>query len=105
MIARPNTMPRNSSELAAVGSSAAIGPLAEVIATTQLELEGTFTLHSKTAAKNGGDYDFDFVCVVEGDRFPRFVEHRFNYKGNGAVEKTNSAPDRTVQVWNPSVQV
>ncbi len=79
--------------------------LAEVIATAQLELEGTFTLHSKTAAKNGGDYDFDFVCVVEGDRFPRFVEHRFNYKGNGAVEKTKAKKARSPW-WNlPQVAV
>src|SRR6185437_16632849 len=40
----------------------------------QIKLEGTFTLHSETAAKNGGDFDFDLVAVVEGDRFPRFVE-------------------------------
>ena len=32
----------------------------------QLRLEGTFTLHSETAKKNGGDYDFDWICVVEG---------------------------------------
>jgi len=25
--------------------------------------------HSETAAKNGGDFDFDLVAVVEGDRF------------------------------------
>lgn len=41
-------------------------------------MEGTFTLHSETAKKNGGDYDFDWVCVVEGDRFPRFVASRFD---------------------------
>ena len=46
----------------------------------QLALEGTFTLHSETAKKNGGDYDFDWICVVEGDRFPTFVEDRFAYK-------------------------
>jgi len=70
-----------------------------------LELEGTFTMHSKTASKNGGDYDFDFVCVVEGDRFPRFVEHRFNYKGNGAVEKTKAKKARSPW-WNlPQVAV
>lgn len=84
---------------------AGIDALADVIATAQLELEGTFTLHSKTAAKNGGDYDFDFVCVVEGDRFPRFVEHRFNYQGNGAVEKTKAKKARSPW-WNlPQVAV
>ena len=79
--------------------------LAARIASEQLELEGTFVLHSKTAAKNGGDYDFDFVCVVEGDRFPRFVEHRIQYKGKGAVEKTKAKKARSPW-WNlPQVAV
>src|SRR6185437_1274455 len=39
----------------------------------QLRLEGTYVLHSETAKKNGGDFDFDWICVVEEDRFPRFV--------------------------------
>ena len=75
------------------------------VTSEQLELEGTFLLHSRTAAKNGGDYDFDFVCVVEGDRFPRFVEHRFQYKGNGSVEKTKAKKARSPW-WNlPQVAV
>ncbi|MCZ2075738.1 MAG: hypothetical protein LC130_12160 [Bryobacterales bacterium] len=79
--------------------------LAERIAAGQIELEGTFILHSKTAAKNGGDYDFDFVCVVEGDRFQRFVEHRFKHKGNGAIEKTKARKARSPW-WNlPQVAV
>jgi len=79
--------------------------LAARVASEQLELEGTFVLHSRTAAKNGGDYDFDLVCVVEGDRFPRFVEHRFQYKGNGSVEKTKAKKARSPW-WNlPQVAV
>ncbi len=78
--------------------------LSNQIASEQIELDGTFTLHSKTAAKNGGDYDFDFVCAVEGDRFPRFVEHRFNLKGIGAIEKTKAKKARSPW-WNlPQVQ-
>jgi hypothetical protein len=46
----------------------------------QIKLQGTLTLHSETAAKNGGDFDFDLVAVVEGDRFPRFVESRFAHQ-------------------------
>lgn len=46
----------------------------------QIKLGGTLTLHSETAAKNGGDFDFDLVAVVEGDRFPRFVENRFAHQ-------------------------
>jgi len=79
--------------------------LAAKATSEQLELEGTFLLHSRTAAKNGGDYDFDFVCVVEGDRFPRFVEHRFQYKGSGSVEKTKAKKARSPW-WNlPQVAV
>jgi hypothetical protein len=56
----------------------------------QLRLEGTYVLHSETAKKNGGDYDFDWVCVVEEDRFPRFVKDRFS-RGLGAQQGKNKA--------------
>lgn len=52
----------------------------EEIVMKQLRLEGTLALHSETAKRNGGDYDFDTICVVESDRFPRFVEDRFKYQ-------------------------
>ena len=52
--------------------------LAEQIASQQLLLEGTYILHSETAKKNGGDFDFDWVCILEEDRFPRFVRKRFS---------------------------
>jgi hypothetical protein len=51
--------------------------LAEQIALEQLCLEGTYILHSETAKKNGGDFDFDWICVLEENRFPRFVGKRF----------------------------
>lgn len=54
----------------------------------QIKLEGTFVLHSETAAKNGGDFDFDLVAVVEGDRFPRFVESRFAHQDRHEKGKT-----------------
>jgi hypothetical protein len=56
----------------------------------QLRLEGTYVLHSETAKKNGGDFDFDWVCVVEGDRFPRFVKDRFS-RGLGQQQGKNKA--------------
>jgi hypothetical protein len=56
----------------------------------QLRLEGTYVLHSETAKKNGGDYDFDWICVVEDDRFPRFVKDRFA-RGLGAQQGKNKA--------------
>jgi len=52
--------------------------LAGQIASQQLFLEGTYILHSETAKKNGGDFDFDWVCILGEDRFPRFVRKRFS---------------------------
>ena len=52
--------------------------LAGQIATQQLFLEGTYVIHSETAKKNGGDFDFDWICTLEEDRFPRFVRKRFS---------------------------
>jgi len=56
----------------------------------QLRLEGTYVLHSETAKKNGGDFDFDWICVVEEDRFPRFVKDRFS-RGLGQQQGKNKA--------------
>ena len=64
-------------DLCRQGCSPAESELTDLIA-RQLCLEGTYVLHSETAKKNGGDYDFDWICVVEEDRFPRFVKARFS---------------------------
>ncbi len=56
----------------------------------QLRLEGTYVLHSETAKKNGGDFDFDWICVVEDSRFPRFVKERFK-RGVGQQQGKNKA--------------
>jgi hypothetical protein len=56
----------------------------------QLRLDGTYVLHSETAKKNGGDFDFDWICVVEEDRFPRFVRDRFS-RGLGQQQGKNKA--------------
>jgi hypothetical protein len=61
----------------------------EVVA-QQLRLESTYVLHATTAKKNGGDYDFDWVCVLEADRFPRFVEGRFHLNGQVLPEKNKA---------------
>ncbi len=53
----------------------------------QILLKGTLTLHSKTAAKNGGDFDFDLVCVVDSDNHPKFAEDRFRYQEQAPVQK------------------
>jgi hypothetical protein len=65
----------------------------------QLRLEGTLTLHSETAKRNGGDYDFDWVCVVEGDKFPRFVRDRFGYTEQAANQK-NKLKKKQSPWWN-----
>ena len=50
---------------------------ARTVVAEQLTLKGTYTLHSETAKLNGGDFDFDWVCAIESDRFPLFVADRF----------------------------
>ena len=54
----------------------------------QLRMEGTYILHSKTASKNGGDFDFDTICVMPSDQFPRFIEGRIAYGEKFQQEKT-----------------
>jgi len=67
--------------------SAAVVDLVE----KQIRLEGTFTLHSETAAKNGGDFDYDLVAVVEGDRSPalwKAVSHTRTGTKKGKTKRT-----------------
>jgi len=63
----------------------------------QIRLKGTFTLHSEMAAKNGGDFDFDLIAVVEGDEehFPRFVNSRFNHQERQITQKNKPAKRRS----------
>jgi hypothetical protein len=53
-----------------------------------LRMEGTYILHSETAKKNGGDFDFDTICVMPSDRFPKFVVGRIAYGEKFKQEKT-----------------
>jgi hypothetical protein len=61
----------------------------------QIKLEGSFTLHSETAAKNGGDFDFDLICVVEGDQFPLFVSSRFEHEDRQVNHKNKPTKRRS----------
>ena len=70
---------------------------AREIVDQQLRLEGTLTLHSETAKQNGGDYDFDWVCVVDGARFPLFVEDRFRHTPTG--ENTKNKQSKKESPW------
>jgi hypothetical protein len=75
------------------------GAVGEQIATHQLWLSGTYVLHSETAKKNGGDFDGDYVGLLEGDRFPRFVEKRFNLPEEFHQEK-NKRKKAKSPWWN-----
>jgi len=65
----------------------------------QILLKGCFTLHSQTAARNGGDFDFDLVCIVEGDAFPMFAEDRFRYQEQAPVQKEKAKKQKSPW-WN-----
>ncbi len=61
--------------------------LAARIAQEQLMLSATYTLNSKEAKKNGGDYDFDQICVVDDALYPMFVESRFSFSSAFTIAK------------------
>ncbi len=71
------------------------GAIAEQVLTQQLWLEGAYVLHSETARKNGGDFDFDGICVVEEERFPRFVRHCFGRSSQAAAQGKNKVKAKT----------
>jgi len=41
-----------------------------------------------TAKRNGGDFDFDTVCIMPSDQFPRFVAGRIAYGEQCRQQKT-----------------
>ena len=69
------------------------------VAREQLQLRGTLVLHSETAARNGRDFDFDMVCLVEDSCFPRFVANRFSYEEQHSVTKKKN-PKPPSPWWN-----
>ena len=73
--------------------------VAHYILNRQLRLEGTYTLHSETAAKNGGDFDFDTICAMPSDRFPNFVESRIAHGNQFHQKKTKHQKARSPW-WN-----
>jgi hypothetical protein len=68
----------------------------------QLRLEGTYTLHSETAKRNGGDFDFDTICVMPSDTFPKFVAGRIVHGESFQQEKTKHKKARSPW-WNMSL--
>jgi len=65
----------------------------------QLRLPGTFLLHSKTAERNGGDFDFDLVAVLQDSEFPRFVQSRFDMR-EGYRKKKDKKTKIKSPWWN-----
>ena len=97
-LGRAGTVARLAEELERQSCSAS-ADVAERIASQQLLLEGTYVLHSEAAKKNGGDFDFDWICVLEEDRFPRFVRKRASLQGEFHQEKTKLRKARSPW-WN-----
>jgi hypothetical protein len=58
-------------------------------------MEGVYVLHSETARKNGGDFDFDGICVVEENRFPRFVRHCSGRRIEAVHQEKNKVKAKT----------
>lgn len=68
--------------------------VAASICESQLRLEGTYVLHSETAKRNGGDFDFDLVAVIEDTRFPLWVADRFAWIKEAPLTKTKASKDK-----------
>ena len=98
-MAQADLIARLSTELERQGVKEATSQLAEQIATQQLFLHGVYVLHSEVASKNGGDFDGDYVCEVQGDRFPRFVKHRFETPEQGFPPLKNKVKAKSAW-WN-----
>jgi len=60
----------------ALGKSDLPESLIAYILKRQLRMEGTYILHSETAKRNGGDFDFDTICAMPSDEFPKSVAGR-----------------------------
>jgi hypothetical protein len=72
----------------ALGKSDLPDSLIAYILKRQLRMEGTYILHSETAKRNGGDFDFDTICAMPSDQFPKFVAGRIAHGERFHQEKT-----------------
>jgi hypothetical protein len=72
----------------ALGNSDLPEPLIAYILKRQLRMDGTYILHSETAKRNGGDFDFDTICAMPSDQFPKFVAGRIAHGERFHQEKT-----------------
>ncbi len=73
--------------------------LAEQVLHNQLFLDGTYILHSETAKRNGGDFDFDLVGVLEDTCFAAWVADRFAWTKQTPLTKTKASKEKHAW-WN-----
>jgi hypothetical protein len=83
----------------ALGRSDLPDPIVAYILKQQLRMEGSYILHSETASKNGGDFDFDTVCAMPSDEFPKFVSGVIAY-GNQYDQKKTKHEKAKSPWWN-----
>jgi hypothetical protein len=57
----------------------------------QIYLKHVQVLNGKYAKKFGGDFDYDLVYILGGDRYPKLVEWRNNLEETALVEKDKAA--------------
>ncbi len=98
-LAVPETLDLLMKRLDKSGCSMAEKEALDRIIDAQLLLRGTFTMHSETAKRNGGDFDFDYICVVESEKFPRWIDDRFRYEERFSNQKKKRSKKRSPW-WN-----
>jgi hypothetical protein len=74
-LSRSESIERLSTHFAKSGITLDGATIADIV-DRQLFIEGTFAMHSQKAAQNGGDFDYDCICVIPSSTFPLFVESR-----------------------------
>lgn len=88
-----------TAELDGKGAGASGADVCEWIVRRQLLLVGAYTLHAETAKRNGGDFDFDWICLVEETKFPLFVADRWRHTASGDNVKDKKTKKRSPW-WN-----
>jgi hypothetical protein len=83
----------------ALGVSYLPETLVDHVLERQLRMEGTYILHSETAALNGGDFDFDSICAVPSDEFPKFYEGRVAYGQQYKEDQKKNRTGKAKSIW------
>ena len=83
----------------ALGRADLPDPLIAYILGRQLRMEGSYILHSQTAALNGGDFDFDTICTMPCDLFPRFFAGRVAYGQRYDQDQKKNKTQKAKALW------